>query len=110
LLSNFGRLSEISVARLGLSLKFRHVFARALVGWYLIIPSSTLPPGIAHKEPFRKWQIVRGFDSADDCEDFRSAFFEHSRQKHGLNVLEPAYRDYMFAECIATDDPRLRGD
>jgi hypothetical protein len=88
----------------------RHAVAFALVGWYLIIPSSTMPPGVAHKEPFRKWQIVRGFDSADDCEDFRSAFFEHSRQKHGLNVLEPAYRDYMFAECIATDDPRLKGD
>ena len=97
-----------SVAPLGLSLKFRHVAARALVGWYLIIPSSTLPLGIAHREPFRKWQTVRGFDSADDCEDFRSAFFEQSRQKHGLNVLEPAYRDYMFAECVATDDPRLK--
>src|SRR5258708_2878082 len=61
MLSNFGRLSEIRVAP-RLPLKFRHVAARALVGWYLIIPSSTLPPGIAHKEPFRKWQTVRGFD------------------------------------------------
>jgi hypothetical protein len=55
----------------------------------------------------RKWQIVQGFDSADDCEHFLSTFFEHSRQKKGLNMLEPAYRDYMFAECIASDDPRL---
>lgn len=23
-------------------------------------------------------------------------------------MLEPAYRDYMFAECIATDDPPPR--
>jgi hypothetical protein len=89
---------------------FRHAAALALAGWYLIIPSSTLPPGVAHKEPLRKWQTVRGFDSADDCEDFRSAFFERSRQRQGLNVLEPSYRDYMFAECIATDDPRLKGD
>jgi hypothetical protein len=90
--------------------KPRHAAALALVGWYLIIPSSMLPTATAHKEPFRRWQIVRGFDSADDCEDFRSDFFERSRQRHGLNVLEPAYRDYMFVECIATDDPRLKGD
>ena len=84
-----------------------HAAALALVGWYLIIPSSTLAPGVAYKEPLREWQIVRAFDSADDCEDFRSVFFDRSRQKQGLNMLEPAYRDYMFAECISSDDPRL---
>ena len=91
-------------------MKFRHIGLMMLVGWYLITPSSTLPPSVAHREPLRKWQIVRGFDSANDCEDFRSTFFERSRQKQGLNVLEPTYRDYMFAECIATDDPRLKED
>jgi hypothetical protein len=28
--------------------------------------------------------------------------------KKALNMLEPAYRDYMFAECIAIDDLRLK--
>jgi hypothetical protein len=55
-----------------------------------------------------KWQIVQGFDTADDCNDFLRTFFEDSRQKRALNLLEPAYRDYMFAECISTDDPRLK--
>ena len=36
------------------------------------------------------------------------AFFEDSRQKVALNMLKPAYRDFMFAECIASDDPRLK--
>jgi hypothetical protein len=89
-------------------MKLRHAAALALVGWYLMIPSSTLPPGVAYKEPLRKWQIVRGFDTANDCDDFLSTFFESSQQKQALNILEPAYRDYMFAECIATDDPRLK--
>jgi hypothetical protein len=79
--------------------------ARGLV---LIIPSSTLPPGVAYNEPLTKWQIVRGFDAADDCDDFLRTFFEHWRQKQALNMLEPAYPDYMFAECISTDDPRLK--
>jgi hypothetical protein len=40
----------------------RRAAAIALVGWYLIIPSSTLPPGVAYNEPLSEWQIVRGFD------------------------------------------------
>jgi hypothetical protein len=86
-----------------------HAAALALVGWYLIIPSSTLPPGVAYSQPLSKWAIVRGFDTADDCDDFLSTFFEDSRQKQALNMLAPAYRDYMFAKCISTDDPRLEG-
>jgi hypothetical protein len=86
----------------------RHIASLALVGWYLMTPPSTLPPDLSYKAPLRKWLIVRGFDTADDCEDSRSSFFEESRQKVGLNMLEPAYRDFMFAECVASDDPRLR--
>lgn len=90
-------------------MKPHHAAALALVGWYLMIPpSSTLPPGVAYKEPLRNWKIVRGFDTADDCDDFLSTFFEQAREKQGLNILEPAYRDYMFAECVASDDPRLQ--
>jgi hypothetical protein len=76
----------------------RHVVALALVGWYLMVPPSTLPPGVAYKEPLSKWQIVRGFDTADDCRDFLGTFSEDSQQKQALNMLEPAYRDYMFAK------------
>jgi hypothetical protein len=90
-------------------MKPRHTAALALIGWYLIIPSSTLPPGVAYSQPLSKWAIVRGFDTADDCDDFLSTFFEDSRQKQALNMLEPTYRDYMFAKCINTDDPRLEG-
>jgi len=87
-------------------MKTRHVLA--LVGWYLMIASSTLPTGVAYKEPLSKWQIVRGFDTADDCQDFLGTFFEESQQKRALNLLEPANRDYMFAECVASDDLRLK--
>jgi hypothetical protein len=65
-------------------------------------------PGVAYKEPLRKWHVVRGFDTADDCQDFLGSFFEGSQQKQTLNMLEPTYRDYMFAECVAIDEPRLK--
>jgi hypothetical protein len=86
----------------------RHAAAIAVVGWYLMIPSSMLPPGVAYNEPLSKWQIVRGFDTADGCDDFLNIFFEHSRQKQALKMLKPTYWDYMFAESIATDDSRLK--
>ena len=89
-------------------MKTRHAAAFAVVGWYLITPPSTLPLNVSYKAPLRKWRIVRGFDTADDCQDFLGTFSEDSQQKQALNMLEPAYRDYMFAECIATDDPRLK--
>jgi hypothetical protein len=89
-------------------MKPRHAAALALASWYLITPSATLPPSVAYKQSLRNWQIVQGFETADGCEDFLSTFFERSQTKQGLNMLEPAYRDYMFATCISSDDPRLK--
>jgi len=66
----------------------RHVVALALVVWYLMVPPSTLPPGVAYKEPLSKWQIVRGFDTADDCRDFLGTFSEDSKQKQALNTAD----------------------
>jgi hypothetical protein len=87
---------------------YRRAAALALASWYLMTPSSIFPPSVAYNKPLRKWQIVRGFDTADACEDFLNTFFEESQVKRALNMLEPAYRDYMFAECVASDDPRLK--
>ncbi|HEY2107479.1 MAG TPA: hypothetical protein VGH29_16895 [Candidatus Binataceae bacterium] len=77
-------------------------------GWYLMVPPAKLSKSYAYKQPLNRWQVVQGFDDADSCADFRDNFFESSRQQRTLGVLNPAYRDYMFAQCVATDDPRLR--
>jgi hypothetical protein len=82
--------------------------ALVLVGWYLMVPPSKLSSN-AYKQPLNRWQVIQGFDRADDCEDFKGNYFESSRQERALGVLNPAYRDYMFAQCVASDDPRLRG-
>ena len=82
--------------------------AITLAGWYLLLPPSKFPRTDAYKKPLGAWEIVRGFDTADDCEDFKESFFESSRQSDSLGTLDPAYRDYMFSQCVATDDPRLK--
>ncbi len=89
-------------------MKLRHATALALVGWYLMLPPSKLSPTIAYKAPLNTWQLIRSFDTADDCEDFRGTFFENSKEQRALGLLNPAFRDYMFAECVASDDTRLK--
>lgn len=86
----------------------RHAAAIALVGWYLMIPRSTLPANVAYKKPLSTWQTIQAFDTAEQCQDYLSNFFQRSREKAALNMLEPAYRDFMFAQCVASDDPRLK--
>lgn len=80
-----------------------------LAGWYLMMPPS-IPPGTTHgyKRPLSQWRLVQAFDSADQCEEFKNTFFESSREQRTLGVLNPAYRNYMFADCFASDDPRLK--
>jgi hypothetical protein len=89
-------------------MSLRHAAALALVGWYLMVPQSTLPANVAYKRPLSTWQTIQAFDTAEECQDYLSTFFQRSREKAALNMLEPAYRDFMFAQCVASDDPRLK--
>jgi hypothetical protein len=83
--------------------------AFALFGWYLMLPPS-IPPGspLGYKRPLSQWQVVRAFDNAEQCEEYKGTFFDSARQERAFGVLAPAYRNYMFAQCVASDDPRLR--
>jgi hypothetical protein len=38
-------------------MKLRHAAALALVSWYLMIPPSALPSGVAYKEPLKSGKL-----------------------------------------------------
>jgi len=101
-------------------MKLRHAAALALVGWYLMLPPvrSTSPLSPATKmaatrsdcydanAPISRWQTIEAFDTAEQCKaaSSKSAW---SHRQHGLDCgLASAWLD---AQCIATDDPRLKG-
>ena len=99
------------------AMKLRHAAALALVGWYLMLPPDQNPalPARDITAPISEWVRVGSFDSAVACEaeqQKRVQFYIHL----GLTTPEATstYRDrtldYENAQCIASDDPRLKGN
>jgi hypothetical protein len=85
--------------------KPRRAAALALVGWYLMLP--LVRDGKVRDIPISEWVHIDSFDTAAECRD------------NGLQQLAlvkrrglPADRITAFTafECIATDDPRLKGN
>jgi hypothetical protein len=102
----------------------RHAAALALVGWYLLIPPVFSPMG-DHPRAFndlnaslKKWDIWAPFESETSCKrekeriqseaPLRLKFArEYPDQDRNGNIVAVA-EAWQRAECIATDDPRLK--
>ena len=95
-----------------------HVAALALPGWYLMVPpaASTSPKPNAHihfddRAPLSKWDIWGSYDSAKGCMDTRVSNLMTIPQAI-LKSKNPNAKAYVsqntLAQCIASDDPRLK--
>jgi hypothetical protein len=88
-----------------------HQAALALAGWYLMAP----PLGggaIKTTAPLEQWRVVAAFDSADKCNDRQKQDLEdaHERARTTENSREREAALVMTqCQCIASDDPRLKG-
>jgi hypothetical protein len=112
----------------GYRLNLRHAAALALVGWYLMVPPLGIHLDAVPIGP--RWEIRGVYDKADQCQTdlqkwVKAARHSMTKELHventdELNRLMDAddFRTrftadiavWMFqAECIATDDPRLKG-
>ena len=87
-------------------MRCRLATALALVGWYLMMPPverdsrGTFADNAA---TLSKWHVMQAFDSAQACEEYRAKFW--------YGITDPAKKHVFFdtAQCIASDDPRLKG-
>jgi hypothetical protein len=104
--------------------KPRHAATLALVGWYLLIPPVFSPMG-NHPRAFNdlnaslnRWDIWASFESNTSCEKEKERIqneaplrlkfaHEHPDQDRNGNIVAVA-EAWQWAECVATDDPRLR--
>ena len=88
----------------------RHAAALALVGWYLIVPPLNRP-----RAAMGEWTIFKSFDSADLCQAERDREVEWAAKGENSGkylTLHTKSRNAQFdgtaAQCIASDDPRLK--
>jgi hypothetical protein len=92
-------------------MKLRHAAALALVGWYLMLPPFSLSPSrkiVADlRKPLSQWVSFGNYDTAVDCNKEIDAMDQRAinwAREHGTKL------DLAHAQCIATDDPRLKGN
>ena len=86
-------------------MNIRHAAALTLVGWYLMVPPHLHWNGqhvtFSSDAPLREWKVAQPFDEAWKCD-----------QTLMQNVVEcetcPLESLWLSAQCIATDDPRLK--
>jgi len=90
---------------------FRHAAAFVLVGWYLMVPPMH-DDDWGLSAPLGEWKTAGVYDSANDCERARVEYQTISRGNRILREHSDPLKLEKFIEdvqCIATDDPRLKG-
>jgi len=95
-------------------MNLRHAVALAAVGWYLMVP----PFGYGdfnENAPISQWSTDTSFDTAKECEDYRVSANKKTQADlppHGSKPTDSAQAfavKMLLGQCIASDDPRLKG-
>lgn len=92
-------------------MKPRRVAALTLVGWYLMLPPM-INGQPATNEPLSTWTIWHAFDTATDCEANRDFKAKQMRELFKKNSADADKWGTLFgvdSQCVASDDPRLKG-
>ena len=108
-------------------MKPRHAAVLAIVGWYLMVPPMN-EITLNALAPLSRWAIADSFDSASECrqalkqkkviaddEKKQRVAEDERRLQHSeppsANIEQIAIEEQSRRSvCVATDDPRLRGN
>jgi hypothetical protein len=88
------------------SMNFRDAAAIVLVGWYLMLPphlgwKGSLPTFSVDAQ-LGKWKVEGSFDKASEC--------DHELKRRIMDCGKcPLDSMWLSAQCVSTDDPRLKG-
>jgi hypothetical protein len=97
-------------------MKPRHAAALVLVGWYLMMPPPYGPKTNPGAAPLGQWTVFGRYDSARECSDERTKMIRVQSMALLSDLVEgvsdanlPSLSlDFKHAQCIASDDPRLK--
>jgi hypothetical protein len=85
-------------------MNLEHAAALALIGWYLMMllePAPGTTPNLSL--PLSKWWTLGSYDTAAQCERVRLTIIDQESP-------EMRFIGALMLRCIATDDPRLKGN
>ena len=89
-------------------MRFRHVAALALVGWYIMLPATTSTPGTANASPAPSVSIWGYYKTREECEQDRHSMLNDpvlgERMKEAKCAQSPA--DQKTPLAMPTPDPR----
>jgi hypothetical protein len=92
----------------------RHAAALALVGWYLMCPPvrGTFPRlRIDTSAPLSQWDMAGSYDTAVACAAGHDrAVADLGSADEPDNNWRITRESFRLGLCIASDDPRLKGD
>jgi hypothetical protein len=101
-------------------MKRRHTASLALVGWLLMAPPTYPGPNGSFVTktalPLRLWQNIGSYDQSVDCDDERRALLDLKKTESPSTFAQEPLRVKLSiigswsAVCVASDDPRLKGD
>jgi hypothetical protein len=86
-------------------MNLRHAGALAIVGWYLMtapVENVGQFSSVKREVPISEWTRGEQFDSKEQCEGARKEYLEYPP----IPLRE--MKDLLVAECVASDDPRLK--
>ena len=102
-------------------MRLRHAAALALVGWYLMAPPRNGAEVIVYAS-MNQWENWSSYDSARECRTeldvWRSFPLSPGQNSErtarsadpGLDKIYAEERQMYNVVCIASDDPRLKGN
>ncbi len=101
-------------------MSLRHAAALAIVGWYLLVPPIADNPTDIGRAPLSEWINKGSYDTAAQCRDALNANIKYHLDRTTRLEREPyveadvkqatrlLYEAARSAQCVATDDPRLK--
>ena len=98
-------------------MRFRHVAAVSLLGWYLLSPLPRAAPNggalVDADRPLREWTKAKSFETAGECQAYLKNWIIEQRletEKLPKPVAPNALLELNTrsqSRCVASDDPRL---
>ena len=87
------------------AMKLRHAAGFLLDGWYLMVAPSK-EGNIDFSAPLTQWKLSNSYDSAASCDRHKKREIAHQCREGGGFFCELM----KHAECVTSDDPRLKGN